>query len=224
MNKTLSLMIAAAALVGGAVPAVADTAQAPAAAASAPALHRVQGFRSATFGMDEAQVKAAIAADFKPAGGALQAFDNPVEKTHAIALHLASLAPAPGAADITYIFGATSHRLMHVNVVWSTGPAPTSTERLEMATAGTELAGYFRDLGWRRGATTSSAAADGSYAVLFAGIDPADAGVELRLSGVEIRRANQAPTVPTGPAVLHVAYYANVGKPDTGSAVVRGTF
>jgi hypothetical protein len=228
MTKTLQLMTTATALATllalGAQDAAAATLATSATAVAAPAPHLVKGFRSAAFGMTEAEVKAAIARDFKPAADALTAFDNPVEKTHAIALHLAALDPAPGAVNISYIFGTTTHRLIHVNVVWSSGPTPTDTERLQMATASTQLAAYFHDLSWQRGATTSSVAPDGAYAIVFAGVDPKDAAVEVRVSGVEIRRTNRAPTVPAGPAVLRVAYYATTGKPDTASAVRTGGF
>ncbi len=227
MTKTLSLMATAtalAALLGLAPGAAAATPETSAPAAVAPAPHLIKGFRSAAFGMTEAEVKATIARDFKPAAGALTASDNPVEKTHAIALHLAALEPAPGAVNISYIFGTTTHRLIHVDVVWSSGPTPTDTERLQMAAASTRLAAYFHGLAWQRGATTSSVAPDGAYAIVFAGVDPKDAAVEVRVSGVEIRRTNRAPTVPAGPAVLRVAYYATTGKPDTASAVRTGNF
>ena len=225
MTKILSTLALATALALGASDAPAATA-APTASTSAatPALHVVKGFRSARFGMTEPEVKTAIEHDFKPAGGAVTEFDNPVEKTHAVSLHLAALDPAPGVVNITYIFGTSSQRLIHVNVVWSTGNAPTNDERLQMGTASTQLAGYFRDLRWQRGATTASVAPDGSYAVVFAGVDPKDEAVEVRVSGVPIERRGHPSVAPTGPAVLRVAYFATTGKPDTSSAVKVGSF
>ena len=79
-----------------------------------------------------------------------------------IARHLDALEPAPGVVNITCLFGASSHRLMHVNVVWSTGPAPTSQERARMAGGGVQLAAYFRQQAWRKGTTTATVAPDAS--------------------------------------------------------------
>lgn len=222
MTKILNTLALATALALAASTAAAASAAAP--AASTPAPHLIKGFRSARFGMTEPEVKTAIQHDFKPVDGAVTEFDNPLEKTHAVSLHLATLDPAPGVVNITYIFGTTTRRLIHVNVVWSTGNAPTDDERLQMGTASAQLASYFHALPWRPGATTSSAAPDGSSAVVFAGVDPNDEAVEVRVSGVPIERRGKPSVAPTGPAVLRVAYFATTGKQDTSNAVKVGSF
>lgn len=227
MTKILNMLggTIALALVASSVPAATATvAPLPSSSAAAKAMHVITGFRSAHFGMTEPEVRAAIEHDFKPAGGAVTELDNPIEKTRVIALRLASLDPAPGTVNITYIFGASTQQLIHVNVVWSTGNAPTSGERLQMGTASAQLAGYFRALQWQRGATTASVAADGSNAVVFAGVDPKDEAVEVRVSGVPIERRGKPSTDPVGPAVLHLAYFATTGRPDTSNAVKVGSF
>jgi len=126
-------------------------------------------------------------------------------------VRLAALEPGPGAATVSYILGAVSHRLTHVNVVWSTGDTPDEALRQRMVDAGGRLARYFQQLGWRPGTTTSRLAPDGSYAVLFAGVDAQDAALELKISGVTTQRRGQAAVTPKGPAVLRVAYYATTG-------------
>ena len=227
MNKILNMLgrtIALALVAGSASAATATTAPSASSSAAAPALHLITGFRSAHFGMTEPEVRAAIEHDFKPAVGAVTELDNPIEKTRVIALRLASLDPAPGTVNLTYIFGANTQRLIHVNVVWSTGNAPSGDERLQMGTASVQLAGYFRALQWQRGATTASVAPDGSSAVVFAGVDPKDEAVEVRVSGVPIERRGKPSAAPVGPAVLHVAYFATTGRPDTSDAVKVGSF
>lgn len=195
--------------------AIAAAASAPPAvgsdAARAVVLHRVTGFRSARFGMNEEELRAAIVHDFAPAADALQTVENPAEGTRALVVRLAALEPGPGAATVSYILGAVSHRLTHVNVVWSTGDTPDEALRQRMVDAGGRLARYFQQLGWRPGATTSRLAPDGSYAVLFAGVDAQDAALELKISGVTTQRRGQAAVTPKGPAVLRVAYYATTG-------------
>ena len=220
MNKTLHSILLAA-LVAAGLPASAQTAASAArpvakAAPAARAAFLIKGFRSAQWGMGEAEVRAAIAQDFKPADGAITVFDNPVEKTHVVAVHLDGLAPAPGAVNITYIFGATTRKLIHVNVVWSTGPAPTQPERDQMAAGGVELSKYFMDQAWRAGATGAGAAPDASYFIFFQGADPKGAAVELRGAGISIiLKKGEAPSKPAGPATLRLAYYATTGASDT---------
>ena len=228
MNKTLHSVLLAA-LVAAGLPASAQTAASAArpAAKAAPAAKApflIKGFRSAQWGMSEAEVRAAIAKDFKPADAAITAFDNPAEKTHVVAVHLDGLAPAPGAVNITYIFGATTRKLIHVNVVWSTGPAPTQPERDQMAAGGVELSKYFMDQAWRAGATGAGAAPDASYFIFFQGADPQGSAVELRGAGISIvLKKGDAPSQPTGPATLRLAYYATTGASDT-AAIKPGSY
>ena len=228
MNKTLHSVLLAA-LVAAGVPASAQTAASAAkpAAKAAPAAKApflIKGFRSAQWGMGEADVRAAIAKDFKPADAAITAFDNPAEKTHVVAVHLDGLAPAPGAVNITYIFGAASQKLIHVNVVWSTGPTPTRQERDQMAAGGVELSKYFLDQAWRAGATGAGAAPDASYFIFFQGADPQGSAVELRGAGISIvLKKGDAPSQPTGPATLRLAYYATTGASDT-AAIRPGSY
>ena len=232
MNKTLHSVLLAA-LVAAGLPASAQTAASAAKPAAKPAAKAapaakapflIKGLRSAQWGMSEAEVRAAIAKDFKPADAAITAFDNPAEKTHVVAVHLDGLAPAPGAVNITYIFGATTRKLIHVNVVWSTGPAPTQPERDQMAAGGVELSKYFMDQAWRAGATGAGAAPDASYFIFFQGADPQGSAVELRGAGISIvLKKGDAPSQPTGPATLRLAYYATTGASDT-AAIKPGSY
>ncbi len=229
MNKIFQTALFAAAIATGAsaaAQAVAPAKAAKPAAASQPARapFLIKGFRSARFGTDETTVRAAIARDFKPADGAVTVFDNPVEKTHVVAVHLESLAPAPGAVNITYIFGTTTQKLIHVNVVWSTGPTPTEEERNQMASGGVELSAYFQAQAWRPGATGAGAAKDASYFIFFQGADPKGAAVDLRGAGISIvLKKGEPASKPAGPATLRLAYYATSGASDT-AEVTPGSF
>ena len=228
MNKTFSTLATAAAVLAAAG-AAAQTAPAamPAAKATSTAHiaapFMVKGFRSAHFGMTEDEVRAAIAQDFKPADGAVTAFDNPAEKTRVVAMHLQSLEPAPGQVNITYILGATTHKLIHVNVVWSTGDSPTEQERAQMAAGGVQLSAYFREQVWKPGTTSAGLTQGAPVFVMFAGVDPARAAVELRATGVVILLPDGRKIPGTGPAQLRLAYFDNVGGTDR-AEVPKGTF
>lgn len=210
MHSMLSAA-AFAALTAAGTPVHAVPASAPASAASLAmrAPHRVDGFRSAHWGMDEAGVRAAIAHDFPNAAGGTRPIEG-AAGVRALAVHVDHLDPGPGGAELTYILDARTQRLTHVNVVWSTGTTPDAAERGRMAGAAAQLTNYFRRQAWQSGATTQRLAADASFAVVFVGVDPWAAAVEVRLSGVVFERRGLPPSVPTGPAVLRVAYFATI--------------
>lgn len=125
-------------------------------------------------------------------------------------MHVDHLDPGPGGAELTYILDSRTQQLTHVNVVWATGAAPEAAERGRMAGAAAQLANYFHRQAWQSGATTQRLAADASFAVVFVGVDPQAEAVEVRLSGVVFERPGLPPSVPTGPAVLRVAYFATI--------------
>jgi hypothetical protein len=173
---------------------------------------RVDGFRSARFGMDETSLRAAIAQDFRPAPEALSAVDNPVEKTRVIVLRLAALEPGPGPATVTYILGASSKRLIHVNVTWAGAPDAGEAERSAIAAAGVQLADHLCEQLAKPGAATAGVP-DANGVVLFATTDAHNAAIQLRLSGVPI--GEQATPLPPGTrARLTLSYIADVRHPD----------
>lgn len=185
------------------------------------AFHEIGGFRSAHFGMDEAAVRAAVAQDFKDNAGYLQAADNPAAGVRLLVLPLPALEPGPGPAGITYIFGAHSHRLIQVNVLWSTGASPTEAERNRLGVAGVQLSDYFRALKWRPNASTMGVPLGANGVVLFSGIDPHDAMVEVSLTGIPVQGKDGMSAAQAGPARLRVAYLATSGKADVAPAPQR---
>ncbi|MYN28489.1 hypothetical protein [Duganella levis] len=190
------------------------------AAPAAPALHVITGFRSAHFGMTEAEVRQAVQHDFPADAAGLRAFDNPTERTRVLAVGLLKLEPGPASAAVSYIFGATSHQLIQVNVVWTTGEQPSEQERAQIAAAGFQLTSYFRELTWEPGHTGSGASRAPGVLTLFTGVDSKNAVVEVRLSGVAVGKAAQ----PAGPTQLRLAYAAKAGQPDVAPAPKPGSF
>ena len=94
----------------------------------------VEGFRSAKFGADEKTVRAAIKADFGLEGKAVSAEENPVEKTTALVATVDALEPG-GKAQIAYILGYKSKKLIQVNVVWGAPVDPGATAEKLTGTA-----------------------------------------------------------------------------------------
>ncbi len=183
----------------------------PAAAAPA-APHHISGFRGALFGMDEAEVRAAIARDFQAPPEAVAALENPAEQTRLIVVRVDVLEPGPVPAAITYVLGARTHRLMHVNIVWATPPHPGEPARRAIAAAAAQLAQYLRGQAWPPGKTVANVNDAGRGVLLFGAIDARNAGVELRVSGLPLPGLD-APD-PAGAAQLSLSYMADVGKAD----------
>src|SRR5579864_1917738 len=84
-------------------PPAAPAPAAPAAPAAQP-LH-VEGFRSAHWGMAEAQVRAAIAKDFKVTPDKIKSEENLAERTQVLSVLVPDLLEGAGPARASYIFG-----------------------------------------------------------------------------------------------------------------------
>jgi len=94
--------------------------------AAAPS-NAIEGFRSAHFGADEAEVLSAIAGDFGKRGADVRVLDNAKEKTRVLAVRVNDLFPGSGEAEIGYVLGYQSKRLIQVNVLWGTPVTPAAT-------------------------------------------------------------------------------------------------
>lgn len=185
--------------------------------------YQITGFRSARFGMTIDEVKQAIQKDFKPAEGAVAEIENPAERTKIVVVQLPLLDPGPGPASVSYILGATSRRLVHVNVAWTTGQQPTESMRNEITAAGVLLADYFRNLKWKPNGSTTGIPEGQNGLALFIGVDTKNAAVELHISGVTVTGPNGAGPAPTGPAQLRVSYIADLANPDV-ATIKPGSF
>jgi hypothetical protein len=203
---------------------LASTAQvAPSATAAASAEYRVDGFRSARFGMRLPEVKAAIARDFEVAPSSVKELDHPAERTKLLLVELPALEPGPGAATVSYLFGASSQRLVHVNVAWTSAANAGEAERNQYTGAGLQLAKYFQALPWKENATMGNRPQGANGLLLFVGVDAKRSAVELHLTGIAIVGAAGPGPEALGPTQLRIAYIANVEQPDV-ATVKAGAF
>jgi hypothetical protein len=185
---------------------------------TAPQPHQVTGFRSALWGMTAQEVRAAIRQDFAATDDAITEIDNPAEQTRVIAVKLASLEPAPGPAVLAYVLGARTKRLVRVNVTWTSDANPSDPDRNRMGAAGLQLAAHFRGLDWKAGGTVTNQREGANAVLLFAGVDPKDAAIELHLDGVYLTDAKGTGNAPSGPVKLRIAYIADLRRPDVAGA------
>ena len=151
------------------LPPADNSAQPPAGAASGESAH-VDGFRSARWGMTEAEVKTAIAADFKIAADKLKTESNATERTTALTVNVPDLIDGAGMARVSYIFGYASKKLIQVNLVWGT-PVDPQAKPEGVVAAANQLRELFLSNGYEPGTVVANARASNGEVVVFQGQD-----------------------------------------------------
>ncbi|HTU55873.1 MAG TPA: hypothetical protein VMF62_18065 [Acetobacteraceae bacterium] len=184
----------------------------PPAQAAPVASARIAGFRSARFGMSESAVRAAIAADFRLSGTAVQAGENPVQRTGLLRIRVAGLIPGGGTAQVDYIFGYRSHTLMEVNILWSAGTDP-GLAPAQLVANGAALQAYFQREGFAADRTVRNAVLPDGNVLLFRTQDAEGHAVVLILAGKRAKGANDQSSRLT-PTALTLAYAADPAHPD----------
>ena len=174
----------------------------------------IDGYRSARFGMTEAEVKKAIKADFsvdEPAKAV-----NETERTSVLIVPGKSLIPDSPPATVSYIFGATTAKLIQVNVVWGDNGGVDTKQIVPTTNA---LAAYFLDKGSyaKDSVAVNKGLPDGTVLV-FRGADAKGRMVVLLLVPIpdpaDEKKAGKDKPVEFKKAMLKLSYVANPTKPD----------
>jgi len=185
----------------------------------------VKGFGRARLGMSFDEVKASIAADYPRAAAAKEEVDA-VDRTRAIAILVPALAPGPGRATISYVFGHQSQRLAAINIAWVLEGEPTAAQRDALMAAGTKLTGELVGHQWTVGSFIRGHVPGPGTLVMFSGRDAQGGGVEVRLDGVALAMeqriaspdaAARAPVwapAPGGAARLRYSLVSQLERPD----------
>ena len=177
---------------------------------------QVEGFRSARWGMTEAQVKAAIQKDFNVPVDKEQDEENPSERTTVVSITVNDLLEGAGKARISYILGYTTKKLIQVNIIWGTTIDP-QVKPDRIVAAANQLRTLFINSGYDRETVASNVAtADGSITV-FQGQDSDKHMTLLRL----VSTPAPAPSKQRGKAeaagptvVLLLSYLLDARNPD----------
>ena len=202
----------------GAAPAAAGTPVAAgttsAAAAETPAaddkIKAIDGFRSAKFGMNEADVRSALGKDFNAKPEAIKSQDNASELTHSLLYSAPELLPNGGTAELSYVFGYKSKSLIQVGAVWSKGTDAAITPEKLFSNANI-LRAHFMGEGFKPDSIAVNMPVAGGI-VMFRGSDAKDRSVILLLQGTfENKENNQRVLTPTS---LLLFYVADAKSPD----------
>lgn len=186
-----------------------QSAPAAAAAQAQTSSFRVEGYGQLRFGMDAEQIRSVLRMDFPQANPVLIDRIDAVSRSRVLTLELPALDPGPGAATISCVFGATSQRLIAVNVIWLAAGQASPTQETLWINAAARLAKTYAAQPWPLFNTTYGTVVAPGVSVVFTGHDEAGGAAEIKLQGV---------TTPlgaySGPSSLRLTLVANASRPD----------
>jgi hypothetical protein len=202
--------------------ALADTPTAPAspaagasAADAAPALPAattdVNGFRSATFGMSEADVRAAIVKDFGVKPTAIISGQNAAERTQVLSVPVPDLLQGGGTAQVSYVFGYKSKTLIQIGVSWSRASDPKMTPD-ELYADGDVLRSHFMTAGYQPASIKTGLVLPNGI-LLFRGEDASGHATILILQG-DFKAGADGKQRTLTPTALALLYSADPQNPD----------
>jgi hypothetical protein len=181
-----------------------------ASAGSAAAQPAFSGFRSAQFGMTEAEVREAIVRDFPGSAKAISANDPGIEPFRVLAVPLIRLNPGPTPATVAYAF--RGGRLQQIDITWAVLGAATATQREGLIVASRRLGRFFASLPTKPPFVITNAIVSPTNLLVYGARDERGASVEVLAEGVPITYATPdtgtITSVPAGPAVLRISYRA----------------
>ena len=187
--------------------------------------YKVAGYGLVRFGMSVDEVKSLIEKQYSGALAELKSETSLVEKTRVLTIVVPDLAPGPGPATISYVFGASSKLLIAVNVYWLVTGVATDAQQAQLVEAARVLAAGLVGYRWPAFTVARGHVLAPGVLVVFSGKDAAGGGIEVRLNGVPYtleQRQSGATSMPPpappvasrGPAQLRFSMVTNIDKPD----------
>jgi hypothetical protein len=199
-------------------PAASDQRQPPGTTAtpseSEPVEHaKVEGFRSARWGMDAAQIKAAIHKDFGIPAEKVKTEENAAERTTVLTIAVNDLLEGAGPARISYILGYKTKKLIQAAVLWGT-PVDPQAQPEKIVAAANQLRQLFLDSGYQPETVVANARmADGTILV-FQGQDTDKHTTVLRLANAQAPAKGSKAEAAGGSVALSLSYILDSRSPD----------
>jgi hypothetical protein len=179
-------------------------------APAGPVVAEVNGFRSARFGMIEAQVRATIERDLRVRPEDIRSEENKAEQTQLLEVRAPDVLPGGGTANVSYVFGFKSRTLIQVGLSWSKGTDDKMTPEQLFSNANI-LRSHFLESGYKPD-TISTNMPISSGLLLFRGSDAHDHTTVLVLQGTFSQGENKQRILT--PTALLLFYIADPKSPD----------
>jgi len=175
---------------------------------------KIEGFRSAHWGMEAAQIKAAVYKDFGMPSEKVKTEENAAERTTVLTVVVNDLLQGPGPARVSYVLGFNTKKLIQVNILWGT-PVDPQAQPEKIAAAGSQLRQLFLDSGYdSETVITNARMADGTILV-FQGQDADKHTTVLRLaSGSAPVSAKGSKEARAATVALSLSYILDSRNPD----------
>ena len=174
---------------------------------------RVLGFRSAQFGMTEAQVRQAITTDFNVPAKDVTKQQNDSEKTTTLSTDVDNLLPVAGKSRVTYILGYQTQKLVQVNVAWSVGPGRAASSEA-IVEAANLLRQHFQKKTYKPDSVLTNAQFPDGSIVVFRGSDMEGRMTLLVLGGEKLPAKGKDPAPSMKPTTLLLSYIKDAEHPD----------
>ena len=169
---------------------------------------KIEGFRSAQFGMNERDVMKAIFQDFKVNRKKISRVTHPTEKTVSLGINVEKLLPNSGPAKVFYILGHKSKRLIHVNVIWGKPATPKPDAENVVATAN-QLRNHLAQKSYQKEGLALNAQLSEGIILVFQGLDKKGRAVKLVLVNPKGDPKNAGENIS-----LTLSYIEKPNKPD----------
>jgi len=170
---------------------------------------KIEGFRSAKFGMSMNAVKKSIYKDFKLRDSKITALKHPTEQTESIGITVEELLPDAGKARVVYVFGYRTKKLIQINILLG-HPVDTSATPQQIVDSGNLLGNHFFKKRYQEDGLVAHARLNDGSILIFRGKDQKGHMALLRLSNPQPSDKNSEDLKIS----LSLSYIENPGKPD----------
>lgn len=184
--------------------------QGPAPAIAPETKAEVTGFRSARFGMTEAEVRQAIVKDLGVKPGDIKSEPNRGEQTTVLSVRAADVLPGGGVADVSYVLGYKTKHLIQVGITWSKATDDKMTPE-QLFSDSSVLRSHFLSAGYKPDTIATNMPINGGL-LMFRGSDDKDRTTMLILQGTLTQGENNQRVLT--PTALLLFYVADAKSPD----------
>jgi hypothetical protein len=173
---------------------------------------QINGFRSAKFGMDQKKVMRAIAKDFKISKSKVQRNVHHSEGTASLLIKVPNLLAAGGDANIGYVLGQTSKKLIQVNILWGKGVGKTTDNQSVLAAANL-LRDHFAKKRYQGDSYVLNGKISENLLLVFRGKDEKGRLITLTLNTPTVKKGQKLKNAERQIS-LNLAYILDPVKPD----------